>query len=310
MYQQPFVNALYGRISIVKRFLMSRFPLTGELPQQPFFVIGAARSGNTLLRAILANSEQLVIPPESYALGNIVRVWHRLNFLEWEELVRVVLGAFASHDEFYTWDLDLKELYQQLNGLPESDKNLATCLSMLFFSYRDRHQPYATRWGDKTPLNSEYLPWLNLVFPQAQYIHIVRDGRDCVASMMRAGFQDGDLQMAALEWQVRVANNLRLGGQLPENQFMEIRYEKLVTDPVQEIERVCRFLGIAFDQGMLDTGRNFNQLGDTVTLDHHRNVANPINAASLGNWRSELTATQQKELHGKLGSMLKRLGYE
>jgi len=309
VYQQQWVNSVYGGVSLFKRALFNRYPLNGELSSQPFFIIGAARSGNTLLRAILAAHETVIIPPESYALGNIARVWQRNNFLEWSELVRLVIGAFESHDEFYTWGIDLKNIYRKLDRVPESNRSLAIVIAEVFAAYRDIHAPGATLWGDKTPLNSEYLPWIRATFPGARYVHIIRDGRDAVDSMLRAGLQDGNFNRCCLEWRIRVENNLALGQKLPADQYMELRYEHLVTHPADEVARVCDFLGIKFSEEMLNTVNVFEKLGDTVELDHHKNVKNPINAQSIGAWQRNLSPDQIEYVSADLGALLTRLGY-
>lgn len=308
-HQQPWINSTYGVASLLKRSLFYRYPLSKNPKNNPFFIIGAARSGNTLLRAILAAHNSVAIPPESYALGNIARVWQRNNFLEWSELIRLVIGAFESHEEFYTWSIDLAPLYRKLDQIKEQDRSLAAVITEVFSAYSEIHAPGATLWGDKTPLNSEYLPWISATFPKAKYVHIIRDGRDAVASMMRANLQYGILDQCCLEWRVRVQNNLQLGKKLPSQQYLEIRYERLVSHPAEETERVCQFLNIKFSKAMLNTADNFHQMGDTVELDHHKNVENPINTESIGAWQRTLTEAQAAYVVNELGPLLETLGY-
>ncbi len=164
-------------------------------------------------------------------------------------------------------------------------------------------------WGDKTPLNSEYLPWIRATFPQARYVHIVRDGRDAVTSMLRAGMQEGDIKRCCLEWRIRVQANLAIQRKLAADQYMELRYERLVTEPVAEVTRVCQFLGIEFSEAMLNTAANFHKMGDTVELDHHSNVENPINSQSIGAWRQNLTPDQIRYVNERLKPLLTRLDY-
>ncbi|HEX6923051.1 MAG TPA: sulfotransferase, partial [Bacillales bacterium] len=64
-----------------------------DLSCRPFFIIGSGRSGNTLLRTILFQNPDIVIPPESYVLGKAIRRYRQLSWLEWEELCSVVISV-------------------------------------------------------------------------------------------------------------------------------------------------------------------------------------------------------------------------
>ena len=143
-HQQPWINSTYGVASLLKRSFFYRYPLSKNPKNNPFFIIGAARSGNTLLRAILAAHNSVAIPPESYALGNIARVWQRNNFLEWSELIRLVIGAFESHEEFYTWSIDLAPLYRKLDQIKEQDRSLAAVITEVFSAYSEIHRSTAS----------------------------------------------------------------------------------------------------------------------------------------------------------------------
>ncbi|MCP4424416.1 MAG: sulfotransferase [Chloroflexi bacterium] len=286
-----------------------RYPLQNgrSVGIRPFFIIGSGRSGNTLLRAMLTTHDDLSIPPESYVLGAVVREYNRYSFLPWHILSRLVISRFESHHQFHAWEISLRSVYQSALDLQPDQRTLAHLLDLIYRVYSAQKRPSAQRWGDKTPSNTLRLDELELVFPQAQYIHMIRDGRDVVSSYLQAGIYR-EIEQAAHRWRVSVERGRQLGRKIGDGRYMEVRYEALVADPEAELRGVCLFLDIEFQSDMLDFWQTADQLGD-ANLPHHANVKNPINLASIGRWRENLTAVEQELVQQLLGPTLDALGY-
>lgn len=100
------------------------------------------------------------------------------------------------------------------------------------------------RWGDKTPEYCRHLPVLDELFPHAQYIHIVRDGRDVAVSNFKAAFGPKNVLEAALTWSEQVKTTERFGAALPSGRFRTVRYEDLLNAPAETLYGVGAFLGI------------------------------------------------------------------
>ncbi len=278
-----------------------------ELSCEPFFVIGSGRSGNTLLRAILCSHPDVSVPPESYVLANMVRKYSRYDYLPWSELVKIVIGELESHQQFYTWEIDMSPVYQRVNGLREEDRTLSKIIDEIYSYYGDKRFPGWKIWGDKTPINTLRLKWIDPVFPGARYIHIIRDGRDVVRSYLKMGRYE-KMDQAAMRWKESVEAALEFGRKKGEY-YMELRYEDLVSEPERETKRVCRFLDIDFKKEILDHRTRADNLGDVDKLEHHKNVTSPINTKSMGKWRDYFSAEEKKELESLLKDNLERLGY-
>lgn len=289
--------------------LFRRYPLRadeGELPN-PLFIVGSGRSGNTLLRAILVAHGELAIPPESYVLGRVIQEYFRFSFLPWTALARLVLSEFESYPQFPTWGLDLQPLYSQAVSLDLPERNLAHLLDLLYRYYAAEKQPSASRWGDKTPLNTFYLDEIDLVFPRARYLHMVRDGRDVVASYLRTGIYT-DLDEAADRWLRSVDIAIGFGAKIGPQRYMELHYEALVTAPEPTIQDICQFLDLEYREDMLDFQRVVDRLGDTHQA-HHTSLRKPLGPHSIGKWRSDLPVSDQTRIQHLLGQKLAELGY-
>ena len=85
------------------------------------------------------------------------------------------------------------------------------------------------RWGDKRPYYIKYLKQLLALFPDAQIIHVVRDGRDCIASLLKMRWWKEDLVYSIFNWQEAIRKGKQASRVLSEEQFIEIRYEDFIT---------------------------------------------------------------------------------
>ena len=290
------------------RVLAGGRPLGGSERYRPFFIVGSGRSGTTLLRAMLEAHPVVHIPPEAYVLGKVAREYRRYSRLPWNVLLRIVLGAFEYDARWETFNLTLGSLFRELQSRPPGARDLAAVLDALYRAHARRHKPSATRWGDKNPHHSFYLPVLREMFPDLQVIHILRDGRDVVRSYMRMQSMQSGLAHFAAHWLHAVRSVQRFGARYP-HQYLELRYEDLVREPRAMMEAVAAFLHLDFDDRMLRHHALDLRLGDVERYPHLTGVREPVYQTSIGRWRSEFDAAQIAELERLLGSTLAVLGY-
>jgi hypothetical protein len=106
------------------------------------------------------------------------------------------------------------------------------------------------RWGNKTPKALLHLGELAIVYPDAQFIHMIRDGRHSTSSNTR-GWGDRNLVQNALLWRAGVRAGRRAGSHLRPARYLEVRLEELLSSPEEQIRKMCAFLGEDFDQSLL-----------------------------------------------------------
>lgn len=295
----------------IKRILSNRIPLNSKNVKNnvaPFFIIGSGRSGNTLLRAMLMKCPKIAIPPESYVLAKIIRKFYRYSYLPWHDLSKMVISEFSMHPQFFTWQLDASSLYEAALKIRKDEQSLAVLIDTIYMCYAKKHQSTANRWGDKTPKNTIRLEYLNWIFPNAQYLHIIRDGRDVVASYLDSGIYN-DAGIAASRWLLSVTKAQFFSENLKKENYCEIKYEDLVLSPKKTLGKICSFLKIEFVEEMLSFWETSQNLGDTIHF-HHKNVKNPLNSKAIGRWQERLNTEQQKLIGLKLNDKLKDLNYE
>ena len=304
-----YIHKIYNRLKSFQNPFSNRYQVINDesnLSCIPFFIIGSGRSGNTLLRSILSGNSDISIPPESYRIPFAIKKFHIFNNRDWEDIVPQVLKEFEDCKEFYTWEIDITDAQKRLENIADSKRTLSNIFDELFCTYTEKHSPGSKIWGDKTPMNTLYLDWIGTVFPRSKFIHIIRDGRDVASSYLKMERYDTILE-AANRWINSIESAQSFGSKIKEN-YMEIRYEELVTKPEEVIKDTCDFLDIDYDSKMLDHTKQVKKLGDT-DKEHHSNLSKPISSDSVGKWRNNLSESDQESITKLLHKHLQRLGY-
>ncbi|MEA3337465.1 MAG: sulfotransferase [Chloroflexota bacterium] len=272
---------------------------------RPIFIIGVHRSGTTLLRFMLSSHPRIYIPPESdfiprFFLGNPTG---NLSEKQVAEMLDIIFGRYRFAKEWQGAPPDPQEIWRSM-----SPKKPAAFLDSLYSLYAQQYS--AQRWGDKTPIYSSYVPLLNQLFPAAQFIHLIRDGRDAALSMLdKWGNKEYhiDIYFAARNWVRRIGEAQEAGHRIGNEHFHELRYEQLVADPDQELRKICGFLG---EQFYPDMSRP-QLLGQKQIIagSFHDPVRQAPGTQRIERWRAEMAPEDLRLFHRIAGSELERLGY-
>lgn len=275
--------------------------------QRPIFIVGAPRSGTTMLRYMLSAHPRIYIPPESNFMTRLLPLPPDAP-LSREQAVELFTAVRTYKVFFRDWHGAKPDAAAFVDALP--DRKPATLLHCLYAQYAQQHG--AVRWGDKSPIYTSHVAELARLFPTAQFVHIVRDGRDVALSMLNAyqgrRFFYVDLCFATRSWQRRVRSARRAGQALGQDRYLELRYEQLtaVADPT--LHTVCDFLGEPFDPAMLHPDRMADRQYHSKGV--HAATRRPPNTRSVGRWRTEMSPADQRLFEAMAGDFLAELGYE
>jgi hypothetical protein len=263
-------------------------------------VVGVSRSGTTLLKEMLNRHSELAIPSESYF---IPQLWDRHGERSSADEVVEDLGRIPRVREWGVRPEDVRA------RLPERAA-FNDVVDAVYRAYAEARGK--ARYGDKTPAYMQHLPLLDRVFPDAQYVHIVRDGRDAAlsfAAMMRKPrFNLGRprrLAEFASAWRLEVEGAQRFGARLGPGRYLELRYEDLVAEPEARLREVCEFLGLEFEPAMLEYHRDV----DPGRLQDHSRLAEPPRK-DVRRWRDEMPPRDVELFEAVAGGLLSRLAYE
>jgi hypothetical protein len=278
--------------------------MTEGLSDTPFFVLGAARSGTTMLRLMLNRHSRLAIPFESHFLRQIFAELPMDRPLDIEEADRMA-DLVTGETNFRTWHLDATHVRQEL--VQRAPAPLPVLVDALFrMEIASTGKP---RWGDKTPLY--YVCWRQLMalFPGSQLIHIIRDGRDVSLSLERVGWHGPTAADRARYWHERVEMAHAAARELGPERNLIIRYEELVLDSRATLESVCAFLGERFEPRMLEFFEDAAMHLSDIDGDVHSKLHRPPRPEDVGRWRREMTVERQREFEAVAGSSLRAGSY-
>ncbi len=195
--------------------------VAAERATMPLFVIGSPRSGTTLLRLILDSHPHISCGEETHFLRDLEAIVGR----DWE-----LVATYGLERDW--WLGRIHSLYAdfQAEVLARSGK---------------------ARWAEKDPTYTLHLDFIEALFPDALYVHLLRDGHDVVASFRDRWGYTSAARAARSEWARYVSAARALGDRLPRDRFLELRYEALVSDPETECRRLFAFLAEDWDPAVL-----------------------------------------------------------
>ena len=274
----------------------------------PIFIVGCDRSGTTLLRLILNRHPTLHIPNESGFLpklsnnersyGDFTQPHQRWFFIRDLQTIQ----STSRRDAFSIFDLTHEQAETALReAAPTSYSGASAAL------YTASARKYGKcRWGDKTPQYIFHTPWLTKTFPNAKFVHIIRDGRDVAASILQLGWRPSFLK-AADYWQERVSAGIESGKALGPERYYEVRYEHLITNSEATVNDLCLWLDLDFMPQML---LHYDTAADYVSdWKGHAMVRKPIDPSKVAAWEMSLSSRQIADIESVAGDLLAKLGY-
>lgn len=273
---------------------------------RPIFVLGCPRSGTTLLQLMLHAHPRIAIPPETRFLITLYNRRNEFGDLREEQNRRALAAAITGPRKtlFYDLGLDAGEVTEEIVAGPPT---LGSALGTVFRAYARRFGK--PRWGDKRPGYYQYIPALLRLFPDAQIVHLIRDGRDCVASLKGMPWFQHDIHVAIATWLEAIAAGRRAARRLPAGTYYELRYEELVAEPPGQLSALCEFLGEDYHPAMAEP-RKVARSTLPGRQTWHAGTHGEVTAARRGSWQQRLEPWEISLCETVMGRRLRALGYE
>lgn len=266
------------------------------------FVGGSPRSGTTLMQNMLDSHPEISGGPEFLHLPDIIH----LRTLLLNDVKRKWIDLYCSRDDV--------------------DAHMRRLVNDLLLPLADRHE--CRYLSEKTPDNVLVFSQLIELFPDARFIHIVRDPRAVVASLLKVGKRaqqkkietapyTANLNTAAMYVRKCLNSGFRCSDIFPDK-VLTVTYEQLVRNPEDVSKKICNFLKLDWSPKMLYPG-NVKHMGqDAITVrsneiwyDKATYNQNP-HQESIDKWKKTLSPTQHMEisLYFQSDAHLKTLGYD
>lgn len=163
------------------------------------------------------------------------------------------------------------------------------------------------RWGDKTPVYASYMHQIARIYPEAKFLHIIRDARDVAISFLNVNWYDSDIRRITRTWKGYVSDGLG-GRAFGPDRYWEFHYEDLVKDPRGVLEKICAFIGEEFEESMLDFSQSSTHEITEGGMVFHQKTLRPPRLSDIGRWRKELTPFQVALVEAYTGETMRRAG--
>lgn len=269
-----------------------------------FFILGRGRSGTTLLSAILDSHPAVSVAPEALFALMMSRKYGRCR--SWDaDLVDSFLDDLFRERRILSWNIDRKGLRREILSLGGSTGYADIC-RCVYAHYAGRAgKPADALLGDKNPHYCLAAGKLQRLFPEARFVHMVRDPRDNVLSFRRVRFDLNSPGGLARRWCTYNTAVMRAAAHGPDR-FHLLRFEDLLLEPERTLHGICAFLGVDYLPAMLEDHARSPAIPD---LPWHGNVAGPLEARRAYRWRDSLSQSSACRIQSLCGSLTGYFGY-
>jgi omega-hydroxy-beta-dihydromenaquinone-9 sulfotransferase len=285
--------------------------------EKPIFIFGTGRSGTTIFHQILSNHPNVAwlsslcnkYPDKPFMNGLILRA---IGYPLIGRLLRKTVKPVECYD---FWEYHCKGFSRPFRDLLEEDVTIKTkgniqkIMSKIVSSNRNRLLIKITGWPR--------IRFLYEIFNDAKFIHVMRDGRAVVNSLINVDFwwgwygdhnwrwgelteaQKKDwerfdksfIALAGIQWKILMDAIEDAKKYVDKKNILEVKYENLCSDPLTTFKEVIEFCELKNSKYLFESINNYSL----------RNTNSK--------WKKELTDEQQRILENVIGDYLKRYGY-
>ena len=297
--------------------------MTSKLPfdQRACFIAGQAKSGTTLLVALLDNHPQLLVLPEETAYFPTVLTKYaprgrraQFDYLTKQSLSNVLFGgpckwgkrnyATFPRDKFF-------ETFEHAAFDPVNpQQDLLVLMVKAYASTLERPLDTVGRWVEKTPANRNHIPEILRRFPHAKILVTIRDPRAILAAQiaLEKTRQTGRFSAYYVIAHWRVAARLAMRVRNGDVPGFVVQYEELVCEPAGIMEQVCGYLEIDFNPETVLTPTKVGQFwsGNSAA----RIGFSQISSEPATRWQGELSAEEIGWVEWHCRDLMPQFGYE
>lgn len=298
------------------------------LIDRPIFIVGAGRSGTTLLRSLLSAHSQVSIAPETHFMKRA----EKEGGLEQEapDDFESFWDRYTSWVRFKDLGVDADHCLQLVNQ--QEAQTFRSVFRAVLTAYGERVGK--ERIGEKSPSHVRFLPYLLEWFPEAQVIIMQRDPRAVIASQLHAPWVKAQFTAPSLQHGVLIGSRLYQAASRADRwariheeiaprwqrdpRVLIVSYEALVKDVEGELRTICDFLGEAYESAM-QTERTRETVPppagtakpalEQARRKHYSKTLGPVSSGSLEKWRDRLTATEVAMVEGRCMQGMRAAGY-
>ncbi len=277
---------------------MSDTPATSSAP---VFVMSAARSGSTMLSLTLGRIPGMISLPET-------NFWVFKERQASRDLSRpgdraTVADAWIADQKIGRWTIDLPRLRSDIAADGTTWRRIFELTVSRYSEDTGSGDPNALLWCEKSPPHVFRRDSILEDFPEARFIHLVRDPRAVASSLKHCSWATSNVYAAARLWRESA------GRLVDRPDAVGVSYEEFVQDPDAMLQRISEFLGLRFDPSLMAVQSGFAGIKTDAGA---AQAGGPVSAAGVDKWRKRLSKPDRDlaVIQHVCGDEMARRGYE
>lgn len=287
-----------------------------KLLRNPLFICGNMKSGTSLILQLLdGHKDLLVIPGDSHYFNKFFKSELDINEFCYHWINKIINPT--GQKPFWILGKEEKILrvylyYLQYFFVKFNDEPFFAFISSLYAINPERSRSIKY-WVEKTPGNEFHTKDLLRKYPNAKFIHIIRDPLPNIASLKRSfKYRNRPFNSWIIALYLKRTFRILLDNikKVKKNNYYVLKYEDLVSDPYSNMIEICKFLGIDFEEVLCVPSENKKPATANSMYEDSR-VLGVVNDQSKNyRWIKELNEGQKKDVVSILYDLTIKLGYD
>ncbi len=287
------------------------------------FIIGAPRSGTTILSKLLNNHPVIHCLPEANFLIFFLHKFKRKKKFSGKDidLIFEQIYLYSLSHPWIGWEFNIEDVKKNIitDFAGKQISYIELCKAIYQnFKVDDIDKSNATILLDKNPIYTIFAGKLRKTIPAAKFILIIRDYRAHVLSRKQSvDFETPDIAFNALRWKLFNQVGLKFYKQNPKHVLL-VKYEELILNKEAELKKICTFLNLSFNSAISEnltpyktdtSGYNIPPQLKTRLDKKYSDLNKPVNTSRIDSWKTELTKEEILLCDVICGNFAKQLGY-
>jgi len=272
-------------------------------------IMSSERSGSNLLRKMLGSHSAISAPVPPHLWSHLTALLPFYGSLaedaNFEALARAAISMTNVPNSHLAWGYDL-ELAAVLPKIRV--RNLTGLIGALYEDYAQREG--ASVWVSKENNLFDHAYQIRDVYPEARFIYLCRDGRDYAVSVKNVPSHDQHVYFIAQEWRAEQMKCAQVYQELvTRGAALLVRYEDLIENPEMILRDVCAFIGVDFENKMLNFHAEEQTQKEAGMTQYWKNISRPVMRDNKAKFLNELTPDEIALFESIAGDALRLLGY-
>ena len=221
----------------------------------------------------------------------------------WNILIDDVVANFAHKLGYWNTTVSSDELRQNV------EEHSVAALLRFIYEKEARYED-ASHIFVKENHSYSFAPFLLAQFPDCKFVWLVRDPRDVTSSWLNTPTMPGGVEKAVEVWSKDQEASLELFHQLQDSgRILRIYYEDLVGETVRSLTRLTTFLGLSYEERMLEFNTQRRTVENARRIDAWANLQNPVLSANTKKYRAILSEADQRYIELACHSLMVQFSY-